>query len=694
MFKNKSIVIKWIISYCIILTAPIFISIIPLYSAANIINDEIITNSVNSTVRMGQRADSIITDVNDVTRDLSTQQALKSYIYSQTSKDYNSYELMSLLYKYKQKNYSIENIYLYSSQTDTIVSSDGYSNSKIYFDNNYKDKSMTIEAWQAYINNALPNYYAVFPSQAGSKDVKCLAMIKTIPVYNDNISPVKLIVTIDLNSLLVQSIDDSFSNEATFLFMDNSTVLSTYNKFEIFNLKNPLSLFEDFEFEEFNYNKKNYIGIKRPCSIEGFSYVYFLPAYDMSAILNNFYIVVGIYILLCIIIGYALIVFVIRKNYTPIKNIVSSFKSFLPNDNQCNDEFDIIKRSCDIIISQTNEYSSIVYKQNNMLRDVFLQKILLGKITNKKYILSYLEQYNIDLPYKYFAVIQYYPENLEDIFFGDAPDKFEENYELTIVIIKNIVCEICAERGIGYCVDIDNTSAVVFNINSENITEVKDIIVQTVDKTNSLLKQHFNLNVVIGVSDVCEELESLSTAYRNSLSALEYGLHTENSNITYYDSIPKTKQNLPYIQDSLILQLVNEIKADDIKNAQNTLDCLSKISDTPQNVERDKKISDQIIDYVNENYYDTKLNVNYIAEHFDLTSSYISRIFKQETGESLLSYVNSVRIKNACILLTQTNENLEKIANKTGFSNTKTFIRVFNKFVGTTPGQYRDNIQA
>jgi two-component system response regulator YesN len=103
-----------------------------------------------------------------------------------------------------------------------------------------------------------------------------------------------------------------------------------------------------------------------------------------------------------------------------------------------------------------------------------------------------------------------------------------------------------------------------------------------------------------------------------------------------------------------------------------------------------RRAEDEIINYIRENYMDEELNVSTIADRFDLHPNYLSRLFKQQVGIGLLDYINMVRIEEAKKLLKSEYGNLETIARKVGYTNVKTFTRVFTKTEGITPGKYRE----
>lgn len=100
-------------------------------------------------------------------------------------------------------------------------------------------------------------------------------------------------------------------------------------------------------------------------------------------------------------------------------------------------------------------------------------------------------------------------------------------------------------------------------------------------------------------------------------------------------------------------------------------------------------LKNNILAYIEKNYYDMNLSVASIAEHFGLHPVYISREFKEQSGIGLLEWITRVRIDHAKELLKSQKSSLEEIAGKVGYANVRTFARAFAKNEGTTPGKYR-----
>lgn len=96
----------------------------------------------------------------------------------------------------------------------------------------------------------------------------------------------------------------------------------------------------------------------------------------------------------------------------------------------------------------------------------------------------------------------------------------------------------------------------------------------------------------------------------------------------------------------------------------------------------------RVIDYINKNYMNS-VSLNDISEFTNLSVSYLSRIFNEEMGCSLSTYVNRVRIDNSKLFLLNEGIPLAEAAYLSGFEDQSYFSKIFKKVTGVTPGKYR-----
>ncbi|MNC66979.1 HTH-type transcriptional regulator YesS [compost metagenome] len=83
------------------------------------------------------------------------------------------------------------------------------------------------------------------------------------------------------------------------------------------------------------------------------------------------------------------------------------------------------------------------------------------------------------------------------------------------------------------------------------------------------------------------------------------------------------------------------------------------------------------------------MSLSLISEQFQISTSYLSRLFKDEFGENFVDYLAQVRIGHAQQLLKETRETIHEVASRVGYTNYISFNRAFKKVTSTTPGEYR-----
>jgi two-component system response regulator YesN len=104
--------------------------------------------------------------------------------------------------------------------------------------------------------------------------------------------------------------------------------------------------------------------------------------------------------------------------------------------------------------------------------------------------------------------------------------------------------------------------------------------------------------------------------------------------------------------------------------------------------EQPKWLND-IVEYVNEHYSEPNLNISMIADHINMNLTYVGRTFKKYFGYSLTDYIHRQRL-NHCKRLLAENKSVRDVAEAVGYLDSKTLIRIFKKYEGITPGQFRN----
>lgn len=93
--------------------------------------------------------------------------------------------------------------------------------------------------------------------------------------------------------------------------------------------------------------------------------------------------------------------------------------------------------------------------------------------------------------------------------------------------------------------------------------------------------------------------------------------------------------------------------------------------------------------YIEKNFASNELSLVNLCQQLNVSMSYFSSIFKNETGQTFIEYLTEVRMRNAKKLLTESNLMLYTVAERAGYDSAAYFTAAFKKNTGFTPKEYR-----
>lgn len=97
----------------------------------------------------------------------------------------------------------------------------------------------------------------------------------------------------------------------------------------------------------------------------------------------------------------------------------------------------------------------------------------------------------------------------------------------------------------------------------------------------------------------------------------------------------------------------------------------------------------QIIAYIEMNYTDPGLSLAMLADQFSISEAYLSRIFKEQSGENLTTCLERTRMQHAERMLVQTRIPIQEIVQRVGYTHYDTFRKAFKRFYSVKPSEYR-----
>lgn len=298
-------------------------------------------------------------------------------------------------------------------------------------------------------------------------------------------------------------------------------------------------------------------------------------------------------------------------------------------------------------------------------------------------------------------------------------------------------------------INLNPSQSVLLFPKNENVSIDQENLAQLCRQTHEKIGKEYRIKCYFAISSLLLAGSNLSDAYEDACGLLEsrffyhdrYVFHTQFS-----------KELAPYENVALCSDILNSVKAaaDAQNTAQLTADILKlnqifeqnknyshiyvrhiyssliqilytnlESSDMPGDIERifscsfiheieqvvfavlarlqaeqhsaspsRKHIIHLVKQYIHQ-HYSEQISLNELASAVYLNPSYLSTVFKVETGSNINKYIKAVRMEKAREILSGTNIKVSDAGAAVGFSNTSYFIRSFHEYFGETPDKMR-----
>lgn len=234
----------------------------------------------------------------------------------------------------------------------------------------------------------------------------------------------------------------------------------------------------------------------------------------------------------------------------------------------------------------------------------------------------------------------------------------------------------------------DREDGIIDSFNGEEI-DFETIFLPLTEKLGLLEK--FLLNENFSAFDDClkEVLDVLSTSKRHSMYALEIYYAIGNILISYINKKNIRPQLATRIQ---LMELFDpgsfvtwKEGADYLMKLTKTVWEICRISNEKIMIGNVEKTKAYILSHLTDD-----LSLNVIGKAMGFNSVYLSRIFKQQSGESIREYIENCRMDLGKKLIVNSRMKIYEVAQKCGYQNTAYFIKIFRTHFGITPQECRD----
>ncbi len=753
-FKNTSVFIRWFLSYLIMLGLVLLVSVGLYFFSFEIINEQ--GEKVNRTMleKVQTEMDGYFTEARSVMVSLMLNENVRK---AGRIKETFSIADRVLLYDIYQDvcNQKVvleksTHIYIYFLNTDTVLSEQGHVDSQLFYELYYQNEEMSYEAFHDLMHERWTGNVLNMPSVEGGQEMVLLRNDYPRGSQGRNIT------------CGVSISHEELAKWMGLLNWDENTELAILNEQGVLFSSGGLAgrMLEEQQksmaelagaSQVFISGEEHHLEVI-PSSEEGVYYAALTPVAYVQAEAREIQMFMLIGLSVCITIGIVVAYILTRKNYRPLRHVMSAFGEYKRGIGS-EDEYEWLQNQTIHFLEEHKEIKRRFYDNEKILHSQYVYRLITLPYEKKAdAVIDFSKEISFEKPCNLVLLLYLAYED-------GCQWQTEMDGGLLRFIVMNVMSELMGEKYHLEMAELMDSLACIINGDRE-ILEEKDELDSIVNHLQEFLRERMKMHVtaVFGVPQ--NGLEGIYQSYMRAREASEYREYQSEQQIIWYDDVRNRRALYQYPMEAE-QRIINAIKTGQEENACQWMDdiieenyrhreitidmrkcLLSELLGTlvkgaeqggsieymkglmaekgiPESANENRakeyfhemtgllcadirkneaarrenrQFGRQVMEYVHQNYQNPDLNISITALHFDITPSYLSALFKEQTGQGLLEYINNTRVERVKELLEE-GKTLSEICALTGFRSSGALIRVFKKTTGVTPGQMKKMVE-
>lgn len=577
---RNSVIFSWLVSYLSILLIPIIISGVVYFQTVAIVKKQV--NSINDAMilQLQQAVDGQIANMEKISTQIAMNQKLAGLLSSELAGvpkiDFAYTERIKQLFQdfniYTLSNSFIKEFYVFFHNSDIVLSSSGYYQSRDFFNSEFRTQWESYEDWRSAVLQPHYNEYVVSPPQNGEND-STLTLMRSLPLQNTKFSAT-LAMSINRTELLKLVDSVNWADQNMFFIVDKSNQV-------LFGTQN-IQLPDFLNYDQMTGNSgllygelqgKKIVATYIKSSSGEWDYVSLTQNslfYERASYIRNLTLVC---LLLCMLIGGLIAFGFAKKNYNPLNQLIQNISA---NSGfrleKGHTEYRFLNEAFSNAISEKKRSALLLEQQMSAMRSSFIARLLKGRSGRVVPTDDALKMYGMSFKGPYFAVIVFYLDDYSQLMVH-ASD--EENLRLAEFIIHNVTEELLSSGPHrGFAAEIDDLTACLMNLNEADVQELYRDMEQGILQIRELLQRKYQIRLTAAISEVHRTADGIAEAYHESLEAIEYKLLKGSGSIIRYDEIKQTAVSSGSYNYSLETEriLTNCIKSGDYDQAEQIID--------------------------------------------------------------------------------------------------------------------------
>lgn len=575
--RGRSVFIKLLLSFLFVFMIPVLIGSIVYVRIEQIMVDNAYRSNSAMLEQVKHVANGRTQEVDYIMRQIAFHPKLRFLLEmgdtSNSPRDQYQYiEFMEELTRFAAYNNFVEDLYVYFGNNDTILTPTMKTDTATFFNNIYNDRDMSLDEYRNdwLLGNHYKTYKRSVLDGGNLKGQSFISYVQSLPFGEINKANGSLVVLINENEIrdLLREVEGLHNGTLFILNRDKEILIGPEESGQFYAYRGLLS----GDRGQFLYaadGEEHYVSYVTS-SENGWTFLSVFPKKVVLEQVNTVKKWSLLTVLVCLVVGVALCIYLSRRHYSPIKDLVGMIvRGRADTDRRHRNELTLISDTMKSLFGKEHELQKKLTSQMPIMRTSFLTRLIHGQVDFHSMTSEDMEMLDVSLAHPWFAVI------VLDIEKGSAfmKEDTEREWMLLTFILLNVSHEIL--NGSGYAFEVAKSRIVVL-INAENDSEsAKAQINGFLAKLMTMMRERFKTRITAGVSTRHEGLERIAECYDEAMIALSYKLLEGSEAIIRYERERIMDSSGTYrFPTDLEVQLTNYAKNGDWGNTERLLDSL------------------------------------------------------------------------------------------------------------------------
>lgn len=407
-------------------------------------------------------------------------------------------------------------------------------------------------------------------------------------------------------------------------------------------------------------------------------------AYHSSLLYLN---LIGIlYLLLCLAVGSFISYLMAKKSATPIANMLASL-GMASLDENYKDDLKLIEESLKELQNNNRQYRIRMNHYQTYLTNDCLVRLLKQRSYSNPIDIQQYQHFMEKIHSCNYLLLGFNLEDASDLFFdtGNHPetDMAGQMQDMIFFVLQNVGSELLSQHFKTFFGDVDN-HLICLLCSDQKTSDIHLALQNDLSSLVYFLKNKFNVSIAVCVSDIISNTTQIPETWTQIQDMIHYrNLIGSSSYILHHKDISSED----FAGSDVILPIIQSLYRQDYAEA---LIKLQSISPTGQKkaILQKSELSQDVQEYIQNNFTDHNLSAGQIADHFHMSLSNLSQLYKRDTGRGILDDIHYCRIQRAKELLAD-NCTIQNAAQLSGYYNTRPMVEAFKRIEGMTPSEYK-----